>query len=240
MAGHPQKEDSLKALFVLEEAGADIIELGVPFSDPVADGPVNQRASQIALANGMTLKGAINQVKNARDLGLKVPVVLFSYFNPIFSYGEEAFIHDAKKAGVNGILVVDLPLEEGKDFYEKAINAKLEIILLASPTTNPQRLILYKYIKPSFIYYISRLAVTGIQSNISDNLRQEVLLVKNLLPEYNIAVGFGISSPEQARAVAGFANGVVVGSKLVFTLESEGFLKFNDLAVGLAKAVHGE
>ena len=237
MAGHPSMDESFKAILTLSEAGADIIELGVPFSDPVADGPVNQRAAEIALKQHVALDGILSMVKNIRLQGCQTPILLFTYFNPILAFGCERFSIQAKDAGVNGVLIVDLPPEEGYDFYTLLKRAGLGVVLLASPTTDPLRFSLYKELKPSFVYYISRLAVTGAQEALSVHLETEVNRLRTVLPDVNIAVGFGISSPEQAAIVAQFADGVVVGSVLVDALQEKGMVSFRQLALALRAAV---
>lgn len=212
----------------------------MPFSDPGADGPINQRAAEIAIANGMTLGRVIEQVKEARQLGCKTPIMFLSYFNPIFSFGYEKFCAAATEAGVNGVLIVDLPPEAGMDSYRIARKAGLEIVLLTSPTTDPARLPLYAQLEPSFLYHISRLSVTGIQQSLSNTLEQEVISLRRNMPNIKIAVGFGISSVEHARDVSKIADGVIIGSKLVATLESAGIHEFRNLAKNLADAIHGD
>jgi len=239
MAGHPNLEVSTKAVMTLASVGADVIELGVPFSDPIADGPVNQRAAEITIENGMNLDKVLAQVQTIRGMGCKTPIILFSYLNPILAFGYEKFCHQAKAAGVNGVLVVDLPPEEGKDFYAIAKSAGLEIVLLVSPTTDPARLPLYAKLQPSFIYYISRLSVTGIQQDLSHTLEQELNNLRHVLPNTKIAVGFGISSIGQAQYVSKIADGVIIGSKLVSMLENSGISAFEDTAREFADVIHG-
>jgi tryptophan synthase alpha subunit len=234
MAGHPSLEESKQAILALAEAGADIIELGVPFSDPVADGPVNQRAAQMALEQGITLEGIFAMVKALRLQGCHTPLLLFTYLNPLLALKAE-FAVKAKEAGINGVLIVDLPPEEGQDFYMDLKQAGLEIVLLASPTTDPQRFHLYKRLNPSFLYYISRLAVTGIQSALSDNVKAEVESLRTYFPDTKIAVGFGISNEKQAAEVAKFADAVIIGSLLVNSLEQDGLEKFQALSKRLSQ-----
>lgn len=234
MAGHPDAGTSAQALMALEKSGADMIELGVPFSDPIADGSVNQRAAHQAISNGIHLQNVLDMVFEFRKKGGQTPIILFSYLNPILAMGFEAFCQQAKVSGVNGLLIVDLPPEEGRCFYSHAIKAGLELVLLVSPTTGQKRLAQYKKLKPAFIYYISRLAVTGIQQELSSTLENELQHLRQHLPEINIAVGFGISTVEQARNIAEMADGFVVGSKLVATLESKGIEEFQSLAFDFA------
>lgn len=239
MAGFPDKEQSMLALHALEEAGADIIELGVPFSDPIADGPVNQRAAERAIANGIHLVDVLNQVADFRKQGGKTPIILFSYLNPVLALGIHTFCEKAKQAGVDGLLIVDLPPEEGLEFYSIAKQSGLEIILLISPTTEVSRLPLYKSLEPAFIYYISRLAVTGVQQELSASLKEELEHFRRHLPGSHLAVGFGLSTIEQAEEVLKFAEGFVVGSKLVATLEEQGIDAFRRLAFDFASVKSG-
>jgi tryptophan synthase alpha subunit len=239
MVGHPSMEDTRRAILGLASAGADLIELGVPFSDPAADGPINQAAAEIALRQGVTLKQIINLVQSIRKSGCETPILLFSYFNPILAFGEKAFVTAAVSAGIQGVLVVDLPAEEGLSFYQQARAAHLGVVLLASPTTSPSRFTLYHHINPSFIYYISRCAVTGVQETLSQTLAVEIQALRTYFPHHPIAVGFGISTIEQAQAVASFAEGVVVGSGLVKALETSGITAFLTLAKHFANSIHG-
>ena len=239
MSGHPTKEDSTKALIALSEIGADIIELGVPFSDPAADGPTNEHAAHISLQNGTNIKYILEQVSDFRKLGHSVPIIMFSYLNPLLAYGIEKLAKDAKNSGINAFLIVDLPPEEGTDnIYKTLMNEGLEIILLASPTTDIKRLEKYKELSPGFIYYISRLSVTGAQKDLSSTLEQEVLDIRKHTKDIPVSVGFGISTPEHAKKVSSFADGVIVGSVLVKTLETKGIEEFSKIADSLSKAVH--
>lgn len=237
IAGHPTIEESIEAIIALAEAGADAIEIGMAFSDPVADGPINQHAAEIALSNGVTLYTLLNIVHQVRMQGYDIPMILFSYLNPILAFGYEEFSIKAKEAGIDAVLIVDLPPEEGQEFYKILRQAGLEIILLTSPTTNPQRFSLYKKLEPSFIYYISRLSVTGVQSDLVINLENEVDNLRTYFPEIKIAVGFGISNLNQAAQVAEFSDGVIIGSILVKTLEEKGLEAFKNLATQFAQAI---
>ncbi len=237
MAGYPDNETSIKAIMVLTEIGSDIIEIGVPFSDPIADGPINQKAAEVAIENGMNLSKVLELVQTVRDLGCTKPIILFSYLNPILAFGYKEFCIQAKAVGVEGVLIVDLPPEEGEVFYSMAKKEGLEIVLLVSPTTDTSRLFLYEMLEPSFIYYISRLAVTGMQQDISSSLEAELDELRNQLPNVKIAVGFGISLPDQTKYVSTIADGVIVGSKLVSTLGIEGIEQFRVLAEQFFHAV---
>lgn len=238
MAGSPNLETTTQAIIALSAAGADIIELGVPFSDPIADGPINQRAAETALKQGVNLDLIFNCVKYVRQQDCHTPIILFSYLNPLLAFGVENLIAKAKDAHITGVLIVDLPPEEGLDIYFALKQAGLEIILLASPTTTLSRLDLYQQLDPSFLYYISRLAVTGLQTNLCIDLKNKLEQLRAALPAIKIAVGFGISTPAQAAEVARVADGVIIGSLLVNTLAQQGLAAFRHLATELADGIH--
>jgi tryptophan synthase alpha chain len=213
-AGHPDRSRSLDLLRGLAEAGADIIEVGVPFSDPLADGPVIQHSSQIALEQGMNFDGALELIAAA---ALAIPVVVFSYLNPVLAAGADA-LHRAADAGAHGILITDLPL--GADPQREAWlgDGPLAFIRLVAPTTPPERMAAIARHGSGFVYLISRLGVTGEQTQLAAELPGTVAALRaaTSLP---ICVGFGISRPDQARAVAALADGVVVGSAIVRAAE---------------------
>jgi len=209
-AGHPDVDRSLATLHALEQGGADIIELGVPFSDPIADGPIIQASSQQALENGMTYDGVLDLVERAQ---LKTPVVLFSYLNPILAAGADALTR-AGDAGASGILVTDIPVGADSLREEWLGNSPLEFIRLVAPTTPRDRMAEIARHGSGFVYLISRLGVTGVQQDTATSLPDTIRRLRSAttLP---ICVGFGISTPAQARQVAEHADGVVVGSALV-------------------------
>lgn len=238
MCGHPTIESTMMAIVTLIEAGADMIELGVPFSDPIADGPINQQAAQQALQNGTTLQSVLDMVRIIRSRGYDIPLILFTYLNPLLAFGQALFAAQAKSAGIDAVLIVDLPPEEGSTIIPMFQKAGLESVLLVSPTTDPSRLALYQTLNPCFLYYISRLSVTGIQSELSDNLAIEVKQLRIALPNIPIAVGFGISTPEQAAKVADFADGVIIGSALVNILAVQGIEGLRHLANAFSRAIH--
>jgi tryptophan synthase alpha chain len=212
-AGDPSLERTGEFILALEAAGADVIELGVPFSDPVGDGPVIQAAAQRALERGTTLRGILDLVRRVRETS-QAPVLLFSYFNPVLAYGAENFARDAADAGVDGLLCVDLPPEEAGE-YKAALDAHgLCTVFLIAPTTTEERLDLVAERCTGFIYYVSRLGVTGEQAALSADLADAIARIKRHTGK-PVAVGFGISTPEQAAQVAGMAEGVVVGSAIV-------------------------
>ncbi|NOZ01837.1 MAG: tryptophan synthase subunit alpha [Deltaproteobacteria bacterium] len=213
-AGDPSLEATALFAKTLAAAGADILELGVPFTDPFADGPVNQSAAQRALLGGTTLNGILDAVTHMRASGLDIPIVLFTYFNPVLNMGRRDFCRLSRKAGVDGALIVDLPPEEADSYIEEARRSGLETVFLASPTTSPERLRLIDASSTGFVYYVSRLGVTGARENLSATLAEELNTVKGTV-KAPVAVGFGISTPDQAREAAAHADAVVVGSALV-------------------------
>jgi len=213
-AGDPDYAQSLTLLKALPEAGADIIELGMPFSDPMADGPPIQRANLRALAGGQTLTRTLQLVREFREENQETPLVLMGYFNPIHRYGVSAFVGEAKAAGVDGLILVDLPVEHDAELCVPAQAAGLDFIRLCTPTTDENRLPQVLAGSSGFIYYVSVAGVTGATSASEEQLKQALSRLRrySTLP---LAVGFGIRSPEQAALVAGLADGVVVGSALV-------------------------
>ena len=217
-AGDPSPAWTARCVAALEQAGADVIELGVPFSDPIADGPVIQRASQRALAAGVTLSRTLALVARLRRDGVHIPIVLFTYFNPLLRMGLARFAGAARKAGVQGVLVVDLPLEEAAEFRSTLGASGLETVFLASPTTDPARLARIGAASTGFVYYVSRLGVTGARASVSGTLSLEVARVRKAARK-PVAVGFGVSTPAQARAVGRVGDAVVVGSALVGLIE---------------------
>lgn len=214
VAGDPTPAQSLLAAKLLAEAGADVLEVGVPFSDPVADGPVIQAAGQRALAKGMSLRKAIGFVNNLRNDGITIPVVLFTYLNPILRMGIETFARAAKKAGATGVLIVDLPAEDSKETEGILKKHGLELVLLASPTTTDERLKIIAKASGTAIYYVSREGVTGVRNGLAGGIAERIKRVKKIVKK-PLMVGFGVAEASQARALARHADGVVVGSALV-------------------------
>jgi tryptophan synthase alpha chain len=219
-AGDPGLEKTEALIPALETAGVDIIEVGVPFSDPTADGPAIQAASQRALKQGATLEKILAMIARLRRIS-GVPIVLFTYYNPILSYGPERFAADAAGAGADGILVVDLPPEEADELRQYSDPAGLAFITLIAPTTDPKRARRILRGAAGFVYYISVTGVTGTAVPKPDDVRRDVERLKGMtaLP---VAVGFGISTPAQAAAIAPLADGVVVGSALVRLIAEKG------------------
>jgi tryptophan synthase alpha chain len=219
-AGHPSAEESLEMMRAAADAGADVIELGIPFSDPLADGPTIQRATFHALERGMTVRGALALLREFRSTH-DTPVVLFTYLNPVHHFGVREFVREARAAGAQGLLLTDLPA--GADpLLERAVpEGGLDLIRLIAPTTVPERVEEIAAGASGFLYYISRAGVTGARAELRDELAREVegLRARAGLP---IAVGFGISTPAQAAAVAEVADGVVVGSALIDAVDKGG------------------
>ncbi len=217
MCGDPDLETSLEIVKALPKAGADIIELGMPFTDPMADGTAIQAAGLRALKAGTTLKKTLDVVRGFRKTDSTTPLVLMGYYNPIFIYGVESFLKDAKSAGVDGLILVDLPPEEDSELCVPALKAGLNFIRLATPTTDDKRLPMVLTNTSGFVYYVSITGVTGTGSADSTAVGEAVERIKRhvALP---VCVGFGIRTPEAARDIARYADGVVVGSALVNAL----------------------
>lgn len=233
-SGFPTPDDTPRLLRRLAAAGADVIELGVPFSDPLADGPIIQRASWRALEQGVTLASALDQLAELADE--LPPVLIFSYLNPILRMGVEPFLERAAEAGAAGLLVTDLPVGSHPELERRLASGPLDLVPLAAPTTTPARLEAIAGHASGFLYYISRLGVTGAATAIDETVTRKVEELRSAV-NLPVAVGFGISTPEQARTVAGVADGVVVGSALIAALE-EDEEAFAELATRLAGAVH--
>jgi tryptophan synthase alpha chain len=214
MAGDPDHEASLAILKALPGAGADVLELGVPFTDPMADGPAIQASGLRALKGGQNMKRALSLVREFRNGDDTTPVVLMGYYNPIYIYGVEKFLADAKSAGVDGLIVVDLPPEEDSELCLPALRAGFNFIRLATPTTDDQRLPAVLANTSGFVYYVSITGITGAAAPNTAKVAMAVARIKRhtALP---VCVGFGVRTAEQARAIAEGADGVVVGSALV-------------------------
>jgi len=213
-AGDPDLATSRAILDGLPEAGADLIELGMPFSDPMADGPAIQASSLRALQSGMTLPKVLEVVAQFRRRDEETPIVLMGYYNPIYSYGSERFLADAKRAGVDGLIIVDLPPEEDEELCLPAARAGLDFIRLATPTTDAARLPKVLTHASGFLYYVSITGITGTRSASTEAVEAAVKRLKSAT-KLPVAVGFGIRGPEQAAAIARFADAAVVGSALV-------------------------
>lgn len=197
----------------------DVIELGVPFTDPIADGPTIQTSNTVALANGVTIKSTLQMISDSRKQGLHVPVLLMGYYNPLLRYGEEALLRDCKTAGVNGFIVCDLPPEEAVSFRKFCSSGGLSYVPLIAPSTSPTRMRILCALADSFIYVVSRQGVTGALGTLNTGLPDLVARVKKYSGDKPAAVGFGISTREHFQSVASIADGVVIGSQIVTTLQ---------------------
>ncbi|HKI02777.1 MAG TPA: tryptophan synthase subunit alpha [Thermoanaerobaculia bacterium] len=221
MAGDPDLSATAEYMDALAAGGADVIELGVPFSDPIADGPVNQRAAVRALESGTKMSGILQLVARHRDR-LGIPVVLFTYFNPIHARGVERFAEQAAASGVDGVLCVDLPPEEGeRDLIPALRDQGVDTVFLLAPTSTRERVSKVGAASTGFVYYVSRTGVTGEQTALPGDLVRDIKRLRKRLDQ-PVAVGFGISTPQQVAAVAAIADGVVVGSGLVRLIEEKG------------------
>lgn len=216
-AGDPSAERTPSLVAALERGGVDLVELGVPFSDPIADGPVIQRGADRALKAGMTVPKVIEVARRIREHS-QVPLLLFTYLNPVLRYGLEALARDAKAAGIDGCLLTDVSVEEAAPYVSAMRSACLDTVFLAAPTSTPERLKLVAGYSTGFVYLVSRTGVTGERATLSDSLGPLVTAMRGLT-KLPLAAGFGISTPEQAAAVAKIADGVVVGSSFVRLIE---------------------
>ena len=236
MAGDPDAETSLAIVKALPKAGADVIELGMPFTDPMADGPAIQAAGLRALSGGQTLRKTLALVSAFRAADADTPIVLMGYYNPIYVYGVEAFLSDARQAGVDGLIVVDLPPEEDEELCLPALKAGLNFIRLATPTTDDKRLPAVLANTSGFVYYVSITGITGSAAPDASKVRAAVARIKRHthLP---VAVGFGVRDAASAAEIAATADGVVVGSALVDALRAS--LVDGKAAPGTVTAVAG-
>ena len=212
--GYPDLETSIDVIEALAENGADLIEVGLSFSDPLADGPVIQKATQVALERGITVKKSLEAVKELRQRGVEIPLVLMGYYNPMLAYGLEKFVCDAIDAGVDGFIVPDLPVEESEEFVAASPDLPLPLIQMLAPTTPDERMEMIARHAKGFLYLVSVTGVTGERKSISEDLGELIQRVRKhtTVP---VCVGFGISTPEQARQVGALADGVIVGSACV-------------------------
>ncbi|KAF2866167.1 tryptophan synthase-like protein [Massariosphaeria phaeospora] len=214
-AGYPTAEDTADIMLGMEAGGADLIELGMPFTDPIADGPTIQKSNTQALKNGVTTEGCLQMVRDARKRGLKAPVLLMGYYNPLLSYGEERMLQDAKEAGVNGFIIVDLPPEEALRFRNFCASYGLSYVPLIAPATSEHRMRVLCKIADSFIYVVSRMGVTGATGTMNAALPQLLERVHKYSGNIPAAVGFGVSTRDHFLSVGKIAEGVVIGSQIV-------------------------
>ncbi|NQY82274.1 MAG: tryptophan synthase subunit alpha [Alphaproteobacteria bacterium] len=234
VAGDPNMDSCAKLLHALPDAGADIIELGMPFSDPMADGPTIQRASKRALNAGVTLGKTLQLAKTLRDKHPETPIILMGYYNPIYRFGNQAFLDRVKDAGVDGLIVVDLPPEEDRELAISALDQDIHFIRLITPTSTKARIEKILHRDSGFIYYVSITGITGTKDIKTGDIAKHLDIVRTQ-SDLPIVVGFGIKHPKQAAAIAKIADGVVVGSALVAALE-EG-MSTSDTEQGIKNAL---
>ena len=234
-AGHPSPEETAEVLLGIADDGADVVELGVPFSDPLADGPTIQRSSFEAIRQGVDLRWTLDALAAFRARR-PTPVVLFTYLNPVLRHGLDRFLEDAAAAGAQGVLLTDLPVGADPPLEARIDGSPLDLIRLVAPTTKPERVRRIAAAARGFLYYVSRTGVTGARQELQEGLAREVAEVR-AVTSVPVAVGFGISTPEQAAAVARVADGVVVGSALVDALAEEGVEGGRRLVRRLRRAV---
>ncbi|MBN1868405.1 tryptophan synthase subunit alpha [Candidatus Sumerlaeota bacterium] len=214
-AGFPDLETTGRLIEEIDRSGCDVLELGVPFSDPIADGPTIQASSFEALKSGTTLVGILDLVETLRSRDVRIPILLFGAFNPFLHYGLDRLASRAVEAGVDGFLVPDLPIEEAEEFEALCRGAGLSLVFLVAPTTPPERMKEIAQRSTGFVYFVSLKGVTGVEIAVGPELRERVGLLRRIADPLPVAVGFGIQTPEHVRAVAQIADGVVVGSALV-------------------------
>jgi tryptophan synthase alpha chain len=241
-AGDPDLEATMKLVLEFERIGVDLVELGVPFSEPLADGVINQRAAERALRSGTNLRKILDMVKRLRET-CEIPIILFSYFNPIHYMGIEQFAADAAESGVDGAVVLDLPPEESKEYKSLMDMKDLCTVYLLAPTSSSERIDLISRFSTGFIYYVSREGVTGFSEKMAGGVEAMVEKIRNHSGS-PVAVGFGISTPELAAEVASYADAVVVGSAIVKKIEEEGAApdlveRVSEFVSSLVKAVKG-
>lgn len=220
MAGDPSLDVTERLIVEADTRGADVIELGVPFSDPIGDGPVNQRSAERALRAGTSLVRVLEMVARVRER-VRAPIVLMAYYNPIYAFGLPAFARTAVDAGVDGVLVVDLPPEEATDLAAEARIVGLDVIHMVAPTSTPARLRLIARRSDGFVYVASRLGVTGERADVPPDLGGQLRALRTVTTK-PVCVGFGIAKPEQVAAVGALADGVIVGSAIVRMIEERG------------------
>ena len=215
--GYPDLDTSIDVIEALAKNGADLIEVGLSFSDPLADGPVIQHATQIALEKGITVKKSLEAVKELRARGVDIPLILMGYYNPLLAYGLEKFVRDAEEAGADGFIIPDLPMEESDEFVRASHNSPLPLIPMLAPTSSPERMEKIARNAQGFIYLVSVTGITGERKSLSEGLGELIAQVREHISA-PVCVGFGIGTPEQAREVGTMADGIIVGTACVRTI----------------------
>ncbi len=233
--GYPDYPSSIETIVALADAGADGFEIGMPFSDPLADGPVIQAATQVALRNGVTVKTCLQAIGELRARGVKQPLILMGYLNPILAYGVERFVDDAGSAGASGVIIPDLPPEEAETLIQACERRGLAHIFFLAPTSNEARIRLVSQTASGFIYLVSLTGITGVRSELPPGITDFVSKVKALTAQ-PLVLGFGISTPDHARAVSGLVDGFIVGSALV-KAAAEGLDAVRSLAARIRSAL---
>lgn len=233
--GYPDYQTSLDAIVAMAESDVDGFEIGMPFSDPLADGPVNQAAMQIALDNGTTVKKCIEAVRTLREKGVTQPMIMMGYLNPLLTYGVEAFVKDAKAAGADGLIIPDLPPEEGALFAEACAREGIALVFFLAPTSNAERIAFVGRQATGFIYVVTLTGVTGERRQLPPDLAQFIARLKANV-NTPLVMGFGIGTPEQARAMNGLVDGFIVGSALV-RVGKGGVEPVRELAASLRQAL---
>lgn len=242
-AGDPSLSVTERLISELEKNGVDLIEIGIPFSDPLADGLTIQKASQRALSGGASVKSILRMARSARKK-VRLPLVFMTYYNPVSHYGLSRFITDSKKAGVDGVIIPDLPPEEAGELIKLSKKADFAVIFLASPTSTKDRLKIIAAKSRGFIYYVSLTGVTGARKSLPKDIREHVRALKRITKK-PVCVGFGISKPGQAKNISRLADGIIVGSALIKVIEKNIdkkhlYKKVSDFVRNLGKAVHGK
>lgn len=233
--GYPTYDDSLDAIQAMAAVGADAFEIGVPFSDPLADGPTLQAAAQTALENGVTVRKSLEGVKTLRERGVQQPMFMFSYLNPLIAYGTEQFVQDAKAAGADGFIIPDLPPEEAHLFAEACERENMALIFFLAPTSNDKRIEIASAAARGFLYVVSVTGITGERTELPADLKEFIARVREKTDQ-PLVLGFGISTPEQAQQMNGLVNGFIVGSALVRAAD-QGVDAVHDLAQRLRNAL---
>ncbi|MEO8610655.1 MAG: tryptophan synthase subunit alpha [Chloroflexota bacterium] len=233
--GYPDYQTSLDTIAAMAESDVDGFEIGIPFSDPLADGPVNQAAMQVALENGTTVKKCLDAVRTLREKGVTQPMLMMGYLNPLLTYGIEAFVQDAKLAGADGFIIPDLPPEEGALFSEICAREGLALVFFLAPTSNAERITIVGKKASGFIYVVALTGVTGERRQLPPDLAEFIARVKANVDK-PLVMGFGIGTPEQARAMNGLVDGFAVGSALV-RAGKQGVEPVRELAASLRNAL---